>query len=46
MCRQCLSGKGEWYHMEHFTEDVIFQDPIIFSEGREDLSAVLINLPR
>ena len=40
MFRQCVSGKMEWYHMDHFTEDVTFRDPIILAEGREDLSAV------
>ena len=41
MFRQCVSGKGEWYHLEHFTEDVSFRDPMIVSEGREDLSAIV-----
>ena len=41
MFRQCVSGKGEWYHLEHFTEDVSFKDPVILSEGREDLSAIV-----
>ena len=41
MFRQCVSGKGEWYHLEHFTQDVTFRDPMILSEGHEDLSAVV-----
>ena len=40
MFRQCVSGKGEWYHLEHFTPDVSFRDPMFSSEGRQDLSAV------
>ena len=40
MFRQCVSGQAEWYHLEHFTQDVSFRDPMILSEGREDLSAV------
>ena len=41
MFRQCVSGKGEWYHLEHFTGDVTFRDPMILSEGHEDLSAIV-----
>ena len=41
MFRQCVSGKGEWYHLEHFTGDVSFRDPMILSEGHEDLSAIV-----
>jgi len=42
----CLSGRGEWYHLEHFSDDVVFQDPLFRLEGREELSAVFVTLTR
>ena len=44
--RECLSGKGEWYHLEHFTDDVIFQDQLFKLEGRDELSAIFVSLNR
>ena len=32
--------------MEHFSDDVIFQDPLFRLEGREELSAVFVTLTR
>jgi len=42
--KECLSGKGEWYHLEHFTEDVIFQSPLVKLEGKDELSSIFVTL--
>ena len=44
-CRQCLSGRGAWYHLDHFTGDVVFHSPLLQLEGREELGAGLVTLP-
>jgi len=42
--KECLSGKGEWYHLEHFTKDVIFQSPLIKLEGQDEFSTIFVTL--
>ena len=44
--KECLVGRGEWYHMNHFSDDLVFQDPLFSLEGKEEFESVAVSLAR